>query len=837
MVAGKCSTERAREMLGEAAFCIQPEAVRERLEQTAEMQEICALEATFPQSGYVDVLHFLGKVGVEGAYLDEPELLTLAQLADTASSIAAFFARNSDAPPPSAASSVTSSATAASATAAARKADRYPRLAEMAQALQTLAPVSRGIAGLVDRFGRVKDSASPELALLRRQLVEVQQQVGRRMQAILRKAQADGYADADAEVSIRDGRAVIPVSASAKRKVAGMVLDESATGKTSFIEPAEVVELNNRLRELGFAEKREVVKILIQFTAFLRPFLPPLTQAAELVARVDFIRAKALFANSIGGVKPALVDGQAIAWRSARHPLLEAALKKEGKAIVPLDLHLSPEKHILLISGPNAGGKSACIKTAGLLQYMLQCGFPIPVGVDSQAGIFDAIFIDIGDEQSLENDLSTYSSHLQSMKYFLRHASARTLALIDEFGTGTEPQLGGAIAEATLGALVESKAFAIVTTHYANLKYFAGNTPGVQNGAMLFDVQKIEPVFRLEYGAPGSSFAFEIARKIGLPDEVISKARALLGDKHADFDKSLRSIARDRRYWEEKRARVKLADKRLEELTLRYERELAQLRDERKRIIQEAKEAAKKLLGEANRTIENTIRSIKEAQADKEKTREARAQLQAFAQSVATPAAADDGDAAIARKMERLKEQQQRRRGEVKAQRGERDLAQDADRRNPSEGLLFVGGAARIVGQSVAGEIVKVNDNGSVVLAMGNIYTTVAADRLEPLSRNLARSMAKSSGAGSATLSVERLNFKPAIDVRGMRADEALREVEELIDRAMMFGVGEVRILHGKGTGALKEQIRRYLKSLPGVTAVADEHVQQGGAGVSVVKL
>ncbi|MDR3366093.1 MAG: Smr/MutS family protein [Prevotellaceae bacterium] len=809
-------------MLAEAAFCIRLEAVRELLEQTAEMQEICALDATFPQGGYVDVLHFLGKVAIDNAYLCEPELATLAQMVDTAGSIAAFFSRSSDALP-------------AAADGAARKADRYPRLAGMAQALQTLSPVSKGIANLIDRFGRVKDSASPELALLRRQMVEVQQQVGRRIQAILRKAQADGYADESAEASLRDGRAVIPVSASCKRKVAGMVLDESATGKTSFIEPAEVVELNNRLRELGFAEKREVVKILTAFTAFLRPFLPQLRQAAELVAHIDFIRAKALFANSIGGVAPALVDGQAIGWRNARHPLLEAALKKEGKSIVPINLNLTPEKHLLLISGPNAGGKSVCIKTAGLLQYMLQCGFPIPVGEDSVAGIFDAIFIDIGDEQSLENDLSTYSSHLQSMKYFLRHANARTLALIDELGTGTEPQLGGAIAEATLAALVESKTFGIVTTHYANLKYFAENTAGIQNGAMLFDVQKIEPLFRLEYGTPGSSFAFEIAQKIGLPDDVVGKARALLGDRHADFDKSLRSIARDRRYWEEKRARVRLADRRLEELTARYERELAQLQGERKRIIQEAKEEAKKLLGEANRQIENTIRSIKEAQADREKTREAREQLRRFAQTAAAPAADENGEA-ITRTLERLKEQQ-RRRSEKKAQRGEPAPAPGAGSPAPSGGELYVGGAARIVGQNVVGEIVKINDNGSAVLAVGNIYTTVAADNLEPAGRNLIRRAAKSGGAGGSSLSVERLNFKPSIDVRGMWAEEALKEVEELIDKAMMFGVGEVRILHGKGTGALKEQIRRYLTHLPGIAAVEDEHVQQGGAGVSVVKI
>jgi DNA mismatch repair protein MutS2 len=723
MVRSRCSTSRACDLLAEASFCADFEAVRELLEQTDEMQRICALDATFPQGGYVDVLHFVGKAAVEGAYLDEPELVALAQMIDTANGIAAFFAKQA-------------------------AAERYPRLHAMAQPLQPLEAVSRGIAAIVDAFGKVKDSASPALQQLRRQAVEVQQLVTRRMQAILRQAQADGYAEEGAEVSLRDGRTVIPVSASYKRKVAGLVLDESATGKTSFVEPAEVVELNNRLRELGFAEKREVVRILAAFAALLRPYLPQVTLAAELVARIDFIRAKALYASSIGAVKPALVDSPSVGWRSARHPLLEAALKREGKSIVPLDLRLTPGGRMLLISGPNAGGKSACIKTAGLLQYMLQCGFLVPASEDSEAGIFDAIFVDIGDEQSLESDLSTYSSHLQSMKHFLRHASARTLVLMDELGAGTEPQLGGAIAEAVLAALVRSGAFGVVTTHYANLKHFAGSTPDVQNGAMLFDLQKMAPLFRLEVGAPGSSFAFEVAKKVGLPDEVIACARELVDGKHANFDKSLRAIARDRRYWEEKRSRIRQANKRLDELVAHLEREVAQLQGERKRIIAEAKDEAKALLVEVNRQIENTIRSIKEAQAEKEKTREARSQLASFAQRVAEASGGEaeaQGHALLLhRKAEELKELQRRRRKEEKPERGGDGGDGDGDGEGEEKprrgqgttaqaGEVAVGSAARIAGQAAAGVVVKINDNGTAVLAVGSIYVTAPVAKLEIL--------------------------------------------------------------------------------------------------------
>jgi len=815
LVEAKCATARAREMLAETAFCTDFAAVQELLEQTAEMQAICTFDGSFPQGGYVDVLHFIGKAQIAGAYLDEQELVALAQVLSTAGDIAAFFAKSQQS--------------------AAHDARRYPRLSAMVQPAQALGGVSARIAAVVDRFGRVKDGASPELQQLRRMMVETQQQVARRMTAILKQAQAAGFVDEGAEVSLRDGRAVIPVNAGSKRKVAGMVLDESATGKTAFIEPAEVVELNNRLKELGFAERREVIKILTAFTDYLRPLLPDVADAAELVCRMDFIRAKALFADSISAVKPAVLNEQIIGWRNARHPLLEAALRKEGKKMVPLDLRLTPQKHMLLISGPNAGGKSVVIKTVGLLQYMLQCGLLVPLSEASEAGIFEAIFIDIGDEQSLENDLSTYSSHLQSMKHFLRHANEKTLVLIDEFGTGTEPQLGGAIAEAVLASLVSKKSFGVITTHYANLKHFAGSAAGVENGAMLFDLQKIAPLFRLECGAPGSSFAFEIAQKIGLPDEVLTRARATLGDGSVSFDKSLRDIARDRRYWEEKRTRIKHVDKSLDELMARYEAELAQLQSERKRIIQEAKDEAKKLLAAANRQIENTIRGIKEAQAEREKTREIRGALSAFAQGVEGDGG--DGvsryDAALQQKMERLREQQQRREAR-KARHGNGQGSAPEEVRPSTPKEITAGDAMRVRGQEAVGEVVKVNDNDTVVLAVGNLYTTIAAGQLEHVSRSACRSAQRRPSGGGSSLTVKRLNFKPDIDVRGRRADEALAAVEELIDQAMMFGVGEVRILHGKGTGVLKEQIRRYLRGLRGISSVADEHVAHGGAGITV---
>jgi DNA mismatch repair protein MutS2 len=529
-----------------------------------------------------------------------------------------------------------------------------------------------------------------------------------------------------------------------------------------------------------------------------------------------------------------LFNEQIIAWKDARHPLLEATLKKEGKQIIPLTLRLTPEQHILLISGPNAGGKSVCLKTVGLLQYMLQCGFLIPLSEASECGIFESICIDIGDEQSLENDLSTYSSHLQNMKFFLRNASQQTLVLIDEFGTGTEPQLGGAIAEAVLQTLVQRKTFGVITTHYANLKHYATSAGGVQNGAMLFDLQKIEPLFKLEVGAPGSSFAFEIAKKIGLPDEVLQNAKSKLGEEHVNFDRSLRNIARDKKYWEEKRTRIKNTDKNLELLLEKYQAELQQLHSERKRIISSAQVEAKRLISEANKQIESTIREIKEAQAEKEKTRATRTLLGKFSQEIES--SNDEQSQKIEHKIAQLKEQEERRK--EKKQRKEQVNIQEELKESPTP-TITVGSPVRLIEQDVLGEVMKINDNGTIIVAVGNLLTTIAADKIIPSSKSEYKKMqhTRNASAGSTSMSVKRLNFKPQIDLRGQRVEEAIPEVQELIDEALMYGVDEVKILHGKGTGILKEQIRRYLKSMPCVDSIADEHVEFGGAGITVVRL
>ncbi|MDR0419353.1 MAG: Smr/MutS family protein, partial [Prevotellaceae bacterium] len=800
LVESKCATLHAKELLTDIPFYTNFEVLNQQLELTAEMQVICANETSFPNTGYVDVLNFIGKVKITGAYLDEGELQLLQQALHTVSGIVTFFRNNQ----------------------ADSSADKrhYPQLATLVEQVQLLKPVEERTEKIIDKFGKVKDNASPELQQIRRKIPEKQQQVTRRMQQILKAAQAAGYVDEDANVNLRDGRATIPVNGGSKRKLPGIILDESTTGKTAFIEPAEVVELNNEIKELGFAERREIIKILINFTTFLSPHLPDIILSAELLGTIDFIRAKALVANSISAVKPVLFNEQIINWRNARHPILEASLKKEGKPIVPLDLHLTQNRHILLISGPNAGGKSVCLKTAGLLQYMLQCGFPIPVSESSEAGIFENIFIDIGDEQSLENDLSTYSSHLQNMKYFLRNANSKTLILIDEFGTGTEPQAGGAIAESVLQSLLECKTFGIITTHYANLKQFATTAEGILNGAMLFDVQKIEPLFKLEVGTPGSSFAFEIAQKIGLPQELLTNAKEKLGENLVNFDKSLRDIARNRKYWEDKRNRIKNTDKILEEQLTKYQTELQQIQAERKRIISEAKDQAKKLLSDANREIENTVRSIKEAQAEKEKTRIARKSLQDFTNNIDSPN--EDGEW-IDHKIIKLKEQE-RKRAERKAKR-KKNTETPAAEKEAQKPNYKVGDQVRILQQNVAGEIVKINDNGTFIIGVGNILTTLPVNRITHVSKTelkkIQQGSQKTSSSGTS-LSVKRLNFKPQIDIRGMRADEALEEVQDFIDQALMYSVYEVKILHGKGTGVLKEQVRRYLKNIPGVTSVSD---------------
>ena len=687
---------------------------------------------------------------------------------------------------------------------------------------------------ILDKFGKVKDNASPELLRIRRELAATTGSISRSLNSILRTAQAEGYVEKDVTPTMRDGRLVIPVAPGMKRKIRGIVHDESATGKTVFIEPAEVVEANNRIRELEGEERREIIRILTDFSSVVRPHVPALLQSYEFLAEVDFIRAKALWGMETGSGKPSLEERQVVDWFDAVHPLLQISLAKHGKKVVPLDIELTREQRILLISGPNAGGKSVCLKTVGLLQYMLQCGMPVSMNERSHAGVFRHIFIDIGDEQSIEDDLSTYSSHLTNMKNMMKYCDGQSLILIDEFGGGTEPQIGGAIAEAVLKRFNQKGTFGVITTHYQNLKHFAEDHEGVVNGAMLYDRHEMRALFQLQIGNPGSSFAVEIARKIGLPEDVIADASEIVGSEYIQSDKYLQDIVRDKRYWETKRQNIRRREKQMEETIARYERELEELDRSRKEILKKAKEDAGRLLEESNARIENTIRTIKEAQAEKERTREVRQDLADFRRQVeeADKAAMEEK---IARKMDRLREKQERRK-ERKEREGNEPSVQPVVKVKP----IGAGDYVRIKGQTSVGQVMELNGKNAVVM-FGLMKTNVKADRLEradaPKQTN---TMAKATFVSSETqdrMYEKKLNFKQDIDVRGMRGDEAVQAVTYFIDDAILVGVSRVRILHGTGSGILRTLIRQYLATVPGVADFKDEHVQFGGAGITVVDL
>ena len=687
---------------------------------------------------------------------------------------------------------------------------------------------------ILDKFGKVKDNASPELLRIRRELAATTGSISRSLNSILRTAQAEGYVEKDVTPTMRDGRLVIPVAPGMKRKIRGIVHDESATGKTVFIEPAEVVEANNRIRELEGEERREIIRILTDFSSVVRPHVPALLQSYEFLAEVDFIRAKALWGMETGSGKPSLEERQVVDWFDAVHPLLQISLAKHGKKVVPLDIELTREQRILLISGPNAGGKSVCLKTVGLLQYMLQCGMPVSMNERSHAGVFRHIFIDIGDEQSIEDDLSTYSSHLTNMKNMMKYCDGQSLILIDEFGGGTEPQIGGAIAEAVLKRFNQKGTFGVITTHYQNLKHFAEDHEGVVNGAMLYDRHEMRALFQLQIGNPGSSFAVEIARKIGLPEDVIADASEIVGSEYIQSDKYLQDIVRDKRYWETKRQNIRRREKQMEETIARYERELEELDRSRKEILKKAKEDAGRLLEESNARIENTIRTIKEAQAEKERTREVRQDLADFRRQVeeADKAAMEEK---IARKMDRLREKQERRK-ERKERQGNEPSVQPVVKIKP----IGAGDYVRIKGQTSVGQVMELNGKNAVVM-FGLMKTNVKADRLEradaPKQTN---TMAKATFVSSETqdrMYEKKLNFKQDIDVRGMRGDEAVQAVTYFIDDAILVGVSRVRILHGTGSGILRTLIRQYLATVPGVADFKDEHVQFGGAGITVVDL
>lgn len=812
----KCLSTLGEGRVDEMTFSDDFETINQQLNQTDEFIHIIQEEDSFPDQYFFDVRSSLKRIRVEGLYLDEQELFDLRRSLETIRDIVRFLDGHNNE----------------------EESCPYPNLKKLAGDIAIFPQLISRINALLSPYGKIKDNASNELLHIRRELASTASGISRSLNAILRNAQTEGYVDKDVTPTLRDGRLVIPVAPALKRKIRGIVHDESASGKTVFIEPAEVVEANNRIRELEGEERREIIRILIEFSNILRPAVPDILQSYEFLAEIDFIRAKAYFALQTHALKPAVENKQLIDWTMAIHPLLQMSLEKHGKKVVPLDIELTTKQRILIISGPNAGGKSVCLKTVGLLQYMLQCGLLIPLHERSHAGIFSSIFIDIGDEQSIEDDLSTYSSHLTNMKIMMKQCNERSIILIDEFGGGTEPQIGGAIAEAVLKRFNEKKAFGVITTHYQNLKHFAEDHEGVVNGAMLYDRHLMQALFQLQIGNPGSSFAVEIARKIGLPEDVIADASAIVGSEYINADKYLQDIVRDKRYWESKRQNIRQREKQMEEIIAKYETEIQSLEKQRKEIIRKAKEDAEHLLQESNAKIENTIRTIKEAQAEKERTRQARLELSDFRQSI-EDLEQKSLEEKIARKMEKLKEKQNR-----KKERKEKIQPTGTPTAQPEKPKVLpieVGCHVKMKGQTGIGQVLDVNGKNATV-AFGMIKTTVKTDRLERIEENdLPKQPAsKTSFVSSQTqdnVYEKKLNFKQDIDIRGMRGDEAIQAVTYFIDDAILLGVSRVRILHGTGTGILRTLIRDYLSTVPGVSNFQDEHVQFGGAGITVVDL
>lgn len=809
-VAELCSTPSAKEWVGQMDFSTSAKEVEWRQSVAEEVRLALLTEPQFPKGEIVEFSIVVAKLAAQGSFLEADELLLLSGGLKGVGEATRMFV-------------------------AAR--ERYPLMASESEQVESFPDVVSHIDTLIDRHGEVRDSASAELYEIRRSIRTHEGQAAKRLQAVLAAAIKEGIVEEGASLSIRDGRSVIPVAAANKRKLRGFVHDESATGKTVYIEPVEVVEINNALKELEYAERREIIRLLTEFTESIRPYGKQMAESRRYLTGFDFLRAKARWAVANGAYKPILSDEGTLRLVEARHPLLQQSHAKEKKEVVPLDLRLNGGRRILVISGPNAGGKSVCLKTVGLLQYMFQCGLAIPAGGLSELPIFERIFIDIGDQQSIENDLSTYSSHLTNMKEMLASASPATLILIDEFGGGTEPTIGGAIAEAMLERFVESGTYGIVTTHYTNIKYFASNHQGVANGAMLFDVQNIRPLFRLEMGEPGSSFAIEIARKIGLPEQIIRSASEKVGTEVMSLERQLREVARSRNYWEQKRERIRIADRRVEEMESEYAARLAGLKEERAAIIRQAKEDAREILDQTNRTIENTVRVIRESQAEKETTRLARRELESLRERVESDVDYLSAESEkVAREMEKIERRRQKR-AERKAQRGEVDSAPKTEP-EPVVLPIVVGAKVRIVGQEGVGEVLSLKGKKASV-AIGQITTTIAIDRLEAISQNEYKKQMRPTSARtvvSVDISSRKLAFKDNIDIRGMRAGEAMEVVQDFIDDAIMVGIGTVTILHGKGTGALKEEVRRYLRYIPQVASATDDHPDRGGAGITVVK-
>lgn len=823
LLKGYCLCQLGKDKVDEMAFSGDVAVINTMLRQTREFRRLQEESDDFPLQFFFDMRESVKRIRLEGTHLEENEIFDLRRSLETIAAIVRFLDRGSD-----------------------EGVYDYPTLHELTEGVLTFPEILRRIDQILDKYGKVKDSASPALADIRMQLHKAEGSVSRTLYSILRAAQSEGLVDKDVTPTVRDGRLVVPIAPGLKRKIKGIVHDESSTGKTVFVEPTEVVEANNRIRELEAEERREVVRILVDFTKLVRPYVNEIIYAYLLLAEIDFIRARAEFAALVGGIEPEVQAAPVIDWISSRHPLLWLALKKQDKPVVPLDITLTRDRHILIISGPNAGGKSVCLKTVGLLQYMLQCGLSVPMSERSTVGVFKNLMIDIGDEQSIENDLSTYSSHLLNMKNMMRQANDGTLLLIDEFGTGTEPQIGGAMAEAVLNQFVKKQAWGVITTHYQNLKHYADSHDGIANGAMLYDRHEMRPLFQLAIGQPGSSFAIEIARKTGIPEEVIKEASEMVGSDYIQSDKYLQDIVRDKRYWENKRQNVHQREKELERTVARYEKEIADLEQSRKDILRKAKEQAEELLKESNKKIENAIREIRESQAEKEETKRIREELNEFKAGVSEIDAKANDDL-IAKKIRQIQERKERHK-KHKDEKAERErqaaakLREAASKATKKEGRnLEVGDSVKIKGLSTVGKIESMDGKNATVI-FGGMRTKMPASRLEYVDMAEAKKedvapVFNVSRETRETIDNRKLNFHQDLDVRGMRGDEALNAVMYFIDDACLVGMSRVRILHGKGNGILRQLIRQYLATVPSVTSFRDEHVQFGGAGITVVDI
>ena len=829
MVRGATLCPLGARRVDDMQFLTDRRALQHELSLLDEMKRLIEQAAQpLPTDCFFDLTPALKRVRVAGTFMETDELYDLMRSLRTIEALVRYLN-------PKPGEEVRTADASQGGVAAQDFVARFPPLHGMAKGVVTFPDIVRKIDQTLTPTGEIRDNASPQLAEIRREMQRNLSSIGRLLNGILRNAQAEGYVDKDTTPTMRDGRLVIPIPPSSKRRLRGIVHDESATGKTLYVEPAEVVEANNRIRELEGEERQEIIRILSSIANLIRPDIDNLLESYDFLGEIDFLRAKVRFAHEIDGIVPRLSEQNITDWVQARHPLLYLRYKQLDRTVVPLDILLDHKKQrIVLISGPNAGGKSVCLETLGLVQYMLQHGLPVPMKDNSEVAVFDHIFIDIGDEQSIDNDLSTYSSHLQNMKFMLRNAhgyrrahgeftgSGGTLVLVDEFGSGTEPQIGGAIAQAILSKLNEQQVNGVITTHFTNLKLFADETPGIVNGAMLYDRGEMRPLFRLEVGRPGSSFALEIAHKIGLPRDVIDNAKEIVGSDYVNMDKYLQDISRDKRYWEQKRQKVHQQEKELEQKSQEYDEKTRELKTKRQEVMQQARDEANQLMQQANARIEKTIRDIKQAQAEKEATRKIREEHERF-------------------KQKRLQEPKPVVPPSVIEQQGDPNAVAVS-----ASDALQPGDYVRLKGQQTVGEVLSVNGR-QVQVAFGMIKSMVDFARLEKVSRNqLKKEQTYTNGMGALlkdsetpveVMSSRRSSFKQQLDVRGMRADEALQAVMYYMDDAILLSVSQVRILHGTGTGALRQAIRQYLSTLPGIKDFHDEHVQFGGSGITVVEL